>query len=124
MTGTQSVFGLSGEQHRRARQLLMPPFHGERMRSYGELIYGLTEQVMHEIKPGQPFVARKPMQTISMRVILRAVFGLAEGTRYERLEKLLGTMLDGLSHPLSASLFSLDRRVIRGIIAATNILAG
>jgi cytochrome P450 family 110 len=107
MTGTQSVFGLSGEQHRRARQLLMPPFHGERMRSYGELIYGITEQVMHEIKPGQPFVARKPMQTISMRVILRAVFGLAEGTRYERLEKLLGTMLDGLSHPLSASLLFL-----------------
>jgi cytochrome P450 family 110 len=35
------------------------------------------------------------------------VFGLAQGTRYERLEKLLGTMLEGLSHPLSASLLFL-----------------
>src|SRR5580700_9426348 len=38
ITGKLSVFGLSGEEHRRARRLLMPPFHGERMRSYGDLI--------------------------------------------------------------------------------------
>ena len=39
-----------------------------------------------------------------MRVILRAVFGLNEGTRYQQLERLLGTMLDGMSNPLSVSL--------------------
>ena len=38
-----------------------------------------------------------------MRVILRAVFGLNEGPRYQRLERLLGTMLDGMSNPLSVS---------------------
>jgi hypothetical protein len=68
ITGTQSVFGLSGERHRRARQLLMPPFHGERMRSYGSLIRNITEQVMDEYKTAQPFLARKPMQSISLRV--------------------------------------------------------
>ena len=40
--GTQSVIGLSGDRHRRMRQLLMPPFHGERMRSYGQLIQDIT----------------------------------------------------------------------------------
>jgi cytochrome P450 family 110 len=103
VTGTQSVFGLSGERHRRARQLLMPSFHGERMRSYAELIRNIADQVMSECELGQPFSARKPMQTISVRVILRAIFGLNDGTRYHQIEKVLGTMLDGLSNPLSAS---------------------
>jgi cytochrome P450 len=44
------------------------------------------------------------MQRISLRVILRAVFGLKEGTRYQQLEGLLGTMLDAMSNPLSVSL--------------------
>ena len=104
ITGSQSVFAFSGDRHRRARQLLMPPFHGERMRSYGDLIRDITVQVMSEYETGQPFLARTPMQTISMRVILRAVFGLKEGSRYQELEKLLATMLDGLSNPVSASL--------------------
>ena len=102
--GTQSVFGLSGDRHRRMRQLLMPSFHGERMRSYGQLIRNITEEVMSQWVAGKPFSARQSMQRISMRVILRAVFGLNEGTRYQQLERLLGTMVDGMSNPLSVSL--------------------
>ena len=101
LIGTQSVISLSGDQHLRARQLLLPPFHGERMRSYGQLIREITEQVMSEYLSGQPFLARQLMQTISLRVILRAVFGLNEGIRYQRIEQLLGAMLDGLSNPLN-----------------------
>jgi len=104
ITGTQSVFGLSGERHRRARRLLMPPFHGERMRSYGELIRGVGEQVVSGYQPDQAFPARNPMQTISLRVILRAVFGLTDGPRYQELEKRLGTLLDRVSSPVSASI--------------------
>jgi cytochrome P450 family 110 len=105
--GTQSVTGLSGDSHRRMRQLLMPPFHGERMRSYGQLILKITEEVMSQWVAGTPFTVRQSMQRISMRVILRAVFGLNEGTRYHQLERLLGTMLDLMSHPLSVSLLYL-----------------
>jgi cytochrome P450 family 110 len=102
--GTQSVIGLSGDRHRRMRQLLMPPFHGERMRSYGQLIRDITEEVMSQWVAGKAFSVRQSMQRISMRVILRAVFGLNEGTRYQRLERLLGAMLDRMSNPLSVSL--------------------
>jgi cytochrome P450 len=104
LLGAQSVIGLSGDRHRRMRQLLMPPFHGERMRSYGQLIRGITEEVMRERAPGEDFPVRKSMQKISMRVILRAVFGLTEGSRYQRLESLLGALLDRMGNPLSASL--------------------
>jgi cytochrome P450 family 110 len=102
--GTQSVMGLSGDRHRRMRQLLMPPFHGERMRSYGELIRDVTGEVMSERVTGKTFPVRKSMQKISLRVILRAVLGLNEGTRYHQLERLIGTMLDRMSNPLSVSL--------------------
>jgi cytochrome P450 len=102
--GTQSVIGLSGDRHRRMRQLMMPPFHGERMRAYGQLISDITEDVMREWSVGQPFSVRESMQAVSMRVILGAVFGLAEGSRYQQLENLLGTMLNEMSNPLSVSL--------------------
>ncbi|MBV8814419.1 MAG: cytochrome P450 [Verrucomicrobia bacterium] len=102
--GTQSIIGLSGDRHRRARQLLMPPFHGERMRSYGALIQEITEQVMSRQEAGNPFPARKPMQATSLRVVLRAIFGLQDGFRYRQLEKLMTAMLDGLGNPASASL--------------------
>jgi hypothetical protein len=46
LLGAQSVMGLSGDRHRRMRQLLMPSFHGERMRSYGQLIRDITEEVI------------------------------------------------------------------------------
>jgi len=103
LLGTQSVMGLSGDRHRRMRQLLMPSFHGERMRSYGQLIRDITEEVMSQWVTGKPFSVRQSMQRISMRVILRAVFGLDEGTRYQQLERLLGRMLDGVSNPLTVS---------------------
>jgi cytochrome P450 family 110 len=103
LLGAQSLMGLSGDGHRRMRQLLMPPFHGERMRSYGQLIRDITEEVMRERVAGKTFPVRKSMQKISLRVILRAVFGLDEGTRYQQLERLLATMLDGMSNPFSVS---------------------
>jgi cytochrome P450 len=104
LLGAQSLFGLSGDRHRRMRQLLMPSFHGERMRSYGQLILNITEEVMSQWVGRKTFSVRPSMQRISMRVILRAVFGLNEGARYQRLERLLGAMLDRMSKPLSVSL--------------------
>jgi cytochrome P450 len=103
LLGTESLIGLSGDRHRRARQLLLPPFHGERMRSYGQLIQEIVAEVMNEEIAGSPFSVRKLMQTISMRVILQAVFGLRHGPRFQRLEKVLGRMLDRLGSPFSVS---------------------
>ena len=101
LLGAQSVIGLSGDRHRRMRHLMMPPFHGERMRSYGELIADITDEVMRGCAIGKRFVLRKCMQTITLRVILRAVFGLEEGLRYQQMERALVSLLDALSTRLS-----------------------
>jgi cytochrome P450 len=103
LLGAQSVIGLSGDRHRRMRQLMMPPFHGERMRSYGQLIGNITEEVIREWIVDKPFSVRESMQAIAMRVILGAVFGLSEGPRYQQLEKLLAAILNEMSSPLSVS---------------------
>lgn len=92
--GDNSVLLLDGDRHQRQRQLLMPPFHGERMRAYGQLICQITEKVISQWQPGQPFTVRPSMQKISLEVILRAVFGLDEGERYQQLKQRLGFLID------------------------------
>jgi unspecific monooxygenase len=95
LVGEKSLLSLSGERHKRERKLLMPPFHGERMRAYGETIRLLTEQVTNQWEIGTPFSIRSSMQAISFQVILKAVFGLEDGVRYQELTRLLTQRLEG-----------------------------
>ncbi len=87
--GDQSLFLQDGDRHRRQRKLLMPPFHGERMIAYGQLICCLTDQLMQHLPVGQPFSARTVMEDISLEVILEAVFGLSASSRAQQLKQLL-----------------------------------
>jgi cytochrome P450 len=102
LLGDQSLLLLDGDRHRRHRRLLMPPFHGDRLRAYADTMVALTEQGMADWRTGTPFNLRAAMQAITLRVILKAVFGLAEGPRCDRLGQLLSTLLEGLGTPLSA----------------------
>lgn len=89
LLGQNSILALSGDRHKRERKLLMPPFHGERMRAYGEMIHEITEQVTSQWKIDETFSVRSSMQAISFEVIIKAVFGLEEGSRYEQLKEVL-----------------------------------
>jgi len=102
--GENSLVLLDGKRHQRQRKLLMPPFHGERMRTYGRLICEIAEQTVDRWQIGEPFVMRDATQDISLRVILRAVFGLAEGDRLQQLRHTLTQMLEVTASPLRASL--------------------
>lgn len=102
LLGENSLIVQDGEYHQRQRRLLTPPFHGERMRAYGQLICDITEKVISQWQEGKPFSARLSMQQISLSAILHAIFGLDEGQRYEQLKQLLSLMLDSISDPLSA----------------------
>lgn len=104
LLGEKSVILLDGPAHRQRRKLIMPPFHGERLKVYADLIQHITHTVMGEMTVGQTFQARDVMQKITMRVILQAVFGLHEGDRYQRLETLLAERLNMVSSPLSSTL--------------------
>lgn len=104
LLGEYSLILMDGDRHLHQRRLLMPPFHGERMRAYGSLIGDIAEQAIAQLPIGKTFKAREVMQEISLRVILRAVFGLDEGERFGQLRELLSEMLDSFNSPLSSSL--------------------
>jgi cytochrome P450 len=103
LVGDYSIVMLDGDRHRRRRQLLMPPFHGDRMRNYGEIICKLTEKVASQLPTGKTFSARSAMQDISLQVILEAVFGLAEGERFQKLKQLLSAISDVFRSPLTSA---------------------
>ncbi|GFE71012.1 cytochrome P450 [Chroococcus sp. FPU101] len=94
LVGDYSVMMLSGDRHKKRRQLLLPPFHGERMRSYADSILKITQKIMDSLPQNQVFIARDEMQSISLQVIIETVFGLHEGERYQELKNLLTSMLD------------------------------
>ncbi len=87
LVGENSLFLIEGDRHKKRRKLLLPPFHGERMQSYAQLICDLTNDVISQLKPNQPFIARQVTQKISLQVILEAVYGLQDSDRSQELKE-------------------------------------
>jgi cytochrome P450 len=87
--GPNSVLTLDDEPHMRQRKLLLPPFHGERVRRYGELIVEMTRREMESWPVGEPFAMRPHTQRITLAVIMRAVFGVHDEERLARFERLI-----------------------------------
>ena len=94
VVGEHSILMLEPAPHRARRRLLTPPFHGERLKAYGQLIINLAAAALADLHSGDRFEARERMQHITMGVILTAVFGLHEGERYRRLQTLLQRSLE------------------------------
>jgi cytochrome P450 len=88
LLGPGSMFSLAGGELLERRRLLVPPFHGKRVRSYEHII---EDEVMREIAnwpEGREFETLQPMLRITLGAILRAVFG-AKGSELEELRGLL-----------------------------------
>ncbi|WP_046318287.1 cytochrome P450 [Mycobacterium sp. UM_Kg1] len=103
--GEGSVFALDGAAHRRRRNLLSPPFHGKRVRAYEQIIVEETLREMATWPIGKPFDTFRPMNRITINVILRAIFG-AEGADLDKLRiglpkwVTLGSRLAALPIPI------------------------
>src|SRR3954462_5622649 len=87
--GPNSVLTLDDEPHMRQRKLLLPPFHGERVDRYGELIIEMTRKEMESWPVGEPFALRPHTQRITLAVIMRAVFGVHDEERISRFAGLI-----------------------------------
>ncbi len=92
--GANSVLLLEGREHIARRRLMLPSFHGERMRSYGSLVREVAEREIERWPAGRPFAIHPSMQAITLEAILGAVFGVTDAERRgllrERLPRLLG----------------------------------
>jgi cytochrome P450 len=112
--GPSSVLLLEGREHLARRKLMLPPFHGERMRSYESIMREATEREIDRWPDEQPFAIHPHMQAITLEVILRAVFGVTDRERSERLRERLPMLLSETSSAALQLRFLLAGRFGRG----------
>jgi cytochrome P450 family 135 len=91
--GARSVLLLEGAEHIARRRLMLPAFHGERMRSYESVVEEIVTAEIDSWPLGREFPIHARMQAVTLEVILRAVFGVSEGPRLDRLRLLLRDLL-------------------------------
>lgn len=97
--GEHSLLMLDGDEHMRERRLLLPPFHGERMQAYGRTMIELTNAALDRWTTGTPFALHGELQAITLRIIVRTIFGIDDGPRFERFCEKLTRMTDIASWP-------------------------
>jgi cytochrome P450 len=105
--GPSSVIVLTGPEHMRQRKLLLPPFHGERMREYEDVIVEATRRDMAQWPMGRPMRLQERTRAITLEVILRAVFGV-EAERMGALKEAIGGLLAPMN-PLAIVMIALRR---------------
>lgn len=86
--GDNSLLGIDEDHHMEQRKLLLPPFKGQRMKAYEPLIEEIANAEIDRWPIDREFATTKTMTTITLRAILRAVFG-ATGAKLHELEALL-----------------------------------
>src|SRR5438045_6613659 len=92
--GPHSVLVLDGPEHLRQRKLLLPPFQGSRVAAFREVIRDVAERELAGWKEGRRLVLRDRMRALTFEVICRAVFGVTDPGRVERLRAALSAVLD------------------------------
>jgi cytochrome P450 len=97
--GQRSVLLLDGAEHMRQRRLMLPPFHGRRMQAYEGVIRAAAEREIQSWPVGEPFELLPSMQSLTLRVILRAVFGYEAGPAEDELRRGLRAMIEPLARP-------------------------
>jgi cytochrome P450 len=92
--GDHSVLVLDGPEHMRQRKLLLPPFQGSAVNAFREVIRDVAEREVARWRPGEEIVMRDRMRALTFEVICRAVFGVTEPERVERLRVALLAVID------------------------------
>jgi cytochrome P450 len=104
LVGESSVLLLDGDEHMRHRKLLLPSFHGERMRFYGETMAAITRDAIASWPEGEAFALHPHTQEITLQIILRTVFGADEGTELTTLSAQIKELLSAAEHRIALPL--------------------
>jgi cytochrome P450 family 135 len=108
--GGRSVLVLDGGEHLRHRKLMLPPFHGRRMQLYEDVVRDAADAEIDAWPLGEPFALLPSLQSLTLRVIVRAVFGYEPGAAEEELRRRLRAMVTPVAQPRGMlSLFLLPR---------------
>jgi cytochrome P450 len=108
--GKRSILLLEGAEHISRRRLMLPPFHGERMRAYEATVAEVVAADVEDWPLGEPFALHPHMQAVTLEVILRAVFGVTDTDRRAKLSAGLGSLLADSASPVLQLRMLLARR--------------
>ena len=97
IVGPRSVLLLEGPEHLSRRRVMLPPFHGERMRAYEDTVREAAQRELAHWPAGRAFPLHPSMQALTLDVILRAVFGVTDRTQREALHGRLRNLLGATS---------------------------
>jgi cytochrome P450 len=93
IVGPNSVLTANGARHLRQRKLLLPPFHGDAIERYAQMISAASERELDRWEVGRPFALAPRMQAITLDVIMSGIFGIADrparGTPERRLRSTI-----------------------------------
>jgi cytochrome P450 len=106
--GKHSVLVLDGPEHLRQRKLLLPPFQGSRVAAFRSTVREVAEREVDGWRPGQELIVRERMRAVTFDVICRAVFGVSEPARVERLRHALSAVIDTGSILMAVPLLRAD----------------
>jgi cytochrome P450 len=101
LVGKNSVILLDEAAHMEQRKLMLPAFHGERMERLSGLMTEVAEREVNGWPRGEAVALQPRMQSLTLEIILRAVFGLDPGPRLDALRERLGTLLAFGDRPIS-----------------------
>jgi len=108
--GERSVLLLDGAEHLRHRRLMLPQFHGARTQAYAEVMRESADLEIDSWPIAEPFAIHASMQSLTLRVIMRAVFGYRGGAEEEELRQRLRAMIEPVARPRGMLvLFTLGR---------------
>jgi cytochrome P450 family 135 len=99
LLGPSSLLVLDDKPHMSQRKLLLPPFHGERMKAYAGTMAEIAEREIASWPTGTPYKLRPRMQELTLEIILRTVFGAREGEGLADLRDALRHFLALLTDP-------------------------
>jgi len=99
IVGSTSLLIQQGSEHLSRRKLMLPPFHGERMRSYEGTMTEIARAEIDSWPLHREFPIHARMQAVTLEVILQVVFGISRGPRLDRLRQMLSTVLQETASP-------------------------
>ena len=102
VVGERSVLLLDGAEHMRQRKLLLPSFHGDRMRAYTQTMREAADRSIDSWPRGEAFPLLPRMQAITLDVIMRAVFGVED----EGLKRDVRAMIDPIGNRMGVLLMA------------------
>jgi cytochrome P450 len=106
LLGPRSVMLLEEPEHIKRRRLMLPPFHGERMKGYSEMMAGVARRQIASWPVGTPFELWPRMQEITLEAIMRVVFGGIETDHLRRLRGLLRKLTNWMNDPKRLNLLA------------------